>query len=273
MTLKKDYLGTLHDVLTRPALKDFEDLGGTFFTHPQDPTKQCLYIRTHPDSKVLAVGHTDYVMFTDEPQISMDQSKIKAPQLDDRLGCWVILSLLPFNIPKDKPYDILLTDCEECGKSTGVLFNPPEGKQYNWMFQFDRRGTEVVMYDYETKDLKALVEKYGFKVGNGSFTDIAVMDQLGCAGFNVGTAYYSEHSKECHGNMPELIQQVARWKKFYSEQYDTHLIGDMVKAKQARERKTDWLYAYVKEEKKGDVVADKNSPFSWNPTQNVGTGP
>jgi hypothetical protein len=188
-----------------------------------------------------------------------DASGVKAPQLDDRLGVWTILAALPQCLPlKDMPYDILLTSNEEIGKSTGVLFNPPEGKQYNWIFEWDRRGNDVVMYDYKTKELEKLLEAHHFKVGWGSFTDIGVLDFLGCAAFNFGTCYYGEHSKDCHADIPLLIKQIGLFKDFYINNYNTHLVGDQEEAKKARVRKTTYLY----DAPKGNVQADNKAPFT-----------
>lgn len=259
MSVKPDYLCTLYDIVTREKLEDFYDLGGTLISHPEVPNKKCLYIRTHPDSKVLAVGHTDHVKFTHNPKLSIDKSRIKAGQLDDRLGLWVILSLLAGNLPKDMHYDVLLTDCEETSSTTAALFDPPEGKQYNWIFEFDRHGSDVVMYDFETKELKELLKSYDFEVGRGSFSDIAVMDRLGCAAFNFGTCYHNEHTDNCHADLRELVVQCGKFRKFFTEQYNNHLIGDTEAAKKARGSRTSWMYP----EKKGDVAitGGKSAPF------------
>ncbi len=48
--------------------------------------------------------------------------------------------------------DVLLTTGEEMGQSSAAYFDPGE-KKYNWMFQFDRGGTDVVTYDYGDKSL------------------------------------------------------------------------------------------------------------------------
>ncbi|MCP6726064.1 hypothetical protein NL526_28810, partial [Klebsiella pneumoniae] len=67
---------------------------------------------------------------------------------DDRLGLYYIMEILPslgINV------DVLLTTDEEIGQSSASEFKKAEGKQYNWMFMFDRHGYgNVVMYQYET---------------------------------------------------------------------------------------------------------------------------
>lgn len=213
-------------------------MGGEIQYDPNKKEDQCIFIKRSEASKVLAVGHLDYVesAYTD-PMISVDGTKIQCGQLDDRLGVWTITKLLPDYIPADMPYDILLTDQEECGKSTARLFLPENNYQYNWIFEFDRKSTEVVMYDYRTAELDKLLEEVGFKVGTGSWTDIRELARLNCAAFNIGTAYYGEHKKECYANLPELISQVTKFIKFYKAHYNTHLLGDQKKALEGMQSK------------------------------------
>ena len=92
-------------------------------------------------AKVLAVAHLDYVGWT-HPYFTRHGRRINAMQLNDRLGAWVILDLLhDLGLDPDK-YDILLCDMEEVGDSTAQFFKPK--KQYNWIFEFDRAGTDFV---------------------------------------------------------------------------------------------------------------------------------
>src|SRR5687767_14937641 len=86
---------------------------------------------------VLAVAHLDWVMRR-KPMLSK-QGIIQCPQLDDRLGVWVILDVLP---AIGVQVDVLLTDSEEVGASTAGYFIPK--KDYNWVFSFDRAGMDVV---------------------------------------------------------------------------------------------------------------------------------
>lgn len=219
-----------------------------FYASETRKDEEFLYARTHPDSKILAVAHTD-VQGTGitAPQLSYDRKLVKARQLDDRLGVWLLLHYLPTVLPKDQPYDILLTDNEERGRSTAMYFNQPEGKQYNWIFEFDRRGTDVVMYDYETPELKNLLKAYGFEVGVGSYTDICMLSHLNCAGFNFGTAYHNEHSNDCWADFSKLFEQVNRFIPFYSEWYNKRFKHDH---EAAEKKKNTKLYGYNYTQKK-----------------------
>ncbi len=114
--------------------------------------------------------------------------------------------------------DWLLTTDEEIGQSTAEDFETE--KAYNWTFQFDRAGTDVVMYDYETPDLVELVEKAGARVGQGSFSDICYLEHLGCAGFNWGVGYEDYHSPRSHAWLEDTFRMVARFAKFYNANKD-----------------------------------------------------
>lgn len=222
------------------------------------PDKHYLYCQTDPDSKILAVAHTDVHGHITMPKMTYDRKLVLARQLDDRLGCWMITNYLRSVLPHDQPFDILLTTDEEIGASTAKYFTCPEGKQYNWMFEWDRRGTGVVMYDYETPELKALLECYNFKVEKGTFTDICYLSNLGCAGFNFGTAYYGEHSNDCYANMEQLFQQVDKFIPFYSEWYGKKLQHDHEAAYEANMRKING-WNWKDDKKKGDTKTGDDS--------------
>jgi len=234
MKLTKMQIDTLYDTIMRKDLRSFTDFGGELLFDPGDKSREALFIPGSKDAKVLAVGHTD-VRLTATPKMTMDTLKVVCPQLDDRLGVWIILHILRSNVPKDMPYDILLTDNEEIGDSTADLYLPK--KKYNWMFEFDRKGTDVVMYGYKNKELEDLLGTYNFEVGFGSFTDICQLDRLGCAGFNFGTGYHDEHTLKCHANLKDTAKMISKFLIFYKDQYNNHLKGDLAGAKSKRRNK------------------------------------
>lgn len=165
-------------------------------------------------SNVLAVAHCDSVdcglrRFKQRGEIVYNTS------LDDRLGVHVILDILPSRgiLP-----DVLLTDDEEIGASTAQLFVPD--KEYNWMFQFDRHGTDAVCYDYE--EMEPFIELF-FRLGMGSFSDICWLDHLGCGGLNIGAGYHNEHSRNSFANLRHTAEQVARFERFWDCLADTHI--------------------------------------------------
>lgn len=167
---------------------------------------------------VIGVAHMDHVKFWSKPKIVKEKKEIWCPQLDDRLGIWVLLDLLPhFGVQTD----ILLTDSEECGRSTAKDFNTD--KKFNWMYQFDRRGTDTVLYGYDSDENRARLEAHDLTTGWGSFSDICSLEHLGCSGWNVGTGYYNEHSDNCHAKLQETYFQALKFAQFFNEHKDTHI--------------------------------------------------
>lgn len=160
---------------------------------------------------------------------------IVCPQLDDRLGAWVCMDVLPrFGIT----CDVLLTTDEERGASTAKTFKPPKGKQYNWIFSFDRAGTDAVTYQYDDDDWEKALRNSGFKVGHGSYSCIASAEHLGVCGVNVGVAYYENHTKHSFALVDRLWSQIECFKTFYDTHRDTRFKFERWTAGRSV---TDWL--------------------------------
>jgi hypothetical protein len=171
-------------------------------------------------------------------------------QLDDRLGAYLILDYFK---QAGMQYDILLTEGEEFGMSTARYFKTD--KQYNWMFSFDRRGRDCVLYQFEDKDTKELVERYGWKVSMGSFSDLRMLSDLGCKGFNFGCGYDDNHSVMSHANEADLLYSIRCFARFYNDLANTYLFHDPEKEIRLYKRQ-GWMYgeedyewgAYYKQE-------------------------
>ena len=171
-------------------------------------------------SQILAVAHLDTVQKDGTCRI-IDTAAgllVTSGKLDDRLGAYVILDLLP---KMGINCDILLTTNEEMAQSTARYFDPP--KDYNWMIEFDRGGTDVVMYQYESDDMVKLVEECGARVGTGSYSDIADLDDLEVVGFNWGVGYQEYHSARSHAWLEDTFRMVARFEKFYNANAERYL--------------------------------------------------
>lgn len=191
---------------------------------PLDPrSRDRFYWYQDNGSKVLAVAHLDNVQ--DDPTCQVIDTAagplVVSGALDDRLGAYVILDLLP---RLGITCDWLLTTDEEIGRSTASDFaDDYEGKDYNWIIEFDRGGTDVVMYQYETPEYVGLVEDAGARVGMGSYSDIADLDDLGCAALNWGVGYEDYHSPRAHAWLNDTFKMVARFVQFYKANAETHL--------------------------------------------------
>jgi len=201
---------SLHNRLTQ-NIEDFATMGDTVVT-VDGP-----YTHIDRGSPVLAVAHLDWVAFNSSPTYN-EKGIFDCPQLDDRLGAWVILDLLPH---LGVTPDILLTDSEEVGRSTAQYFDT--SKQYNWMFEVDRRGEDAVMYQYESPELEDRLLSCGWDVGSGSFSDISYLEHLGCQGVNFGAGYYNEHTQGCYATWKSVRRNVERILRFFKEFEQVHM--------------------------------------------------
>jgi hypothetical protein len=203
-----------------------------------------IYIK-HENAKVLAVAHIDTVV---DPRKSFNFNIfhrngvriVKTPTLDDRLGVYTILKLLP-SIYGNEWADILITEGEETGRSTAKQFKTD--KEYNWIVEFDRNGSamleetdrgnkkgrylvgnDAVLYDFGTdaKEFRAALVDAGFKnLGTGSFTDISAMQDLKVKGFNVGVGYHDNHSTKAYFFPVEYARSINLFMNFYNKYKDT----------------------------------------------------
>lgn len=208
----------LIDICERDQM-EFSDYATRYELEPDrfDGHERFFYFADN-GSDVLAVAHLDSVQMDRLCQITNTAAGLLATSgaLDDRLGVYVILEMLP---KLGIVCDWLLTTDEEICSSTAEDFFPE--KSWNWMISFDRGGTDVVMYNYETKELCGLVEDAGAQVGKGSFSDICQLEHLGCAGFNWGVGYQDYHGARAHAWLEDTFRMVARFVKFYRANADT----------------------------------------------------
>lgn len=201
-------LDVLRAICKAPIETIMEDLGGQIVTDGRGDK----YAYKDNGSRILAVAHLDTVQ--DAPTWGVvrleDETLVFSPQLDDRLGVYTILHILPiFGIN----VDILFTENEETGQSTAQDFELPEGKKYNWIVEFDRCGTDAVTYDF---DWENIVQKF-FKVGRGSYSDIAYLEDLGCMALNVGIGYENEHSTRAYFVIESYIEQIEKFVHFHKK--------------------------------------------------------
>lgn len=173
-------------------------------------------------ANTLAVAHLDTVVDHIERQCNFvdceDGTVVFSGALDDRLGANIILDWLPKLGIK---HDWLLTLGEEWGASTAYYFEPP--KEYLHMIEFDRGGTDVVMYEYEDKETADLVRDAGAKVGVGSFTDICYLDHLEVKGFNWGVGYQEYHGPRGHAFLEDTFSMLRKYLTFYAMVEDEYL--------------------------------------------------
>ncbi len=191
---------------------------------PHEDGSARFYYHVDNGADVLAVAHLDHVQ-PDATAHVVDTAAgplAVSGALDDRLGAYVILELLP---RLGVVCDWLLTTDEEIGGSTADEFDTL--KPYDWIIEFDRGGTDVVLYQYETTELVELVEAAGADVGIGSYSDICSLDHLGCAALNWGVGYADYHSAKSHAWLNDTFRMVARYLRFHRDNAGTLLAHDL----------------------------------------------
>lgn len=164
----------------------------------------------------LIVAHCDTVKDGGEKGDTADRVskyRIRSLALDDRLGCAIMVAILVSRHPLSQ-CAFLVCDDEEIGQTSAKVFK--QSISPNWMVELDRRGEDVVCYDYESTLFSGLLRHVGFRVGSGSFSDISSLDDLGCVGFNMGVGYHDEHSEDCYCDLRQTFRQFRRLERFYS---------------------------------------------------------
>lgn len=211
-------IATMHE-------SDFESAFGLSRTevrepmgHDDDGTFYLYRPSTGEDNRILAVAHLDTVIHHADRQCGFletaDGEVCYSGSLDDRLGAYTILDLMP---KLGIEFDVLLTTGEEQGMSTAEFFDTPVDRAYNWMIEFDRGGSDVVAYQYEDNVLRAMVRESGTYMGQGSFSDISYLEHLGIKGLNWGVGYRDYHGPRGHVWMDEYVQMMAHFLSFHAD--------------------------------------------------------
>lgn len=216
----------------------------------RQPAPHDYYYFQDNGSDILAVAHLDSC----EQFVRFDSAEtaagtvIYSGSLDDRLGAYVILELMP---KLGITCDILLTTGEELGRSTAAFFEPPHDRQYNWIIQFDRGHQggngwggfgDVVMYDFETPEYRRMVQACGVKVGMGSFSDICMLENLGCAAFNWGVGYRDYHGPKSHVWLDDLVTMVEAFVYFWDTHHNDYLPHEIAPVYVAEPKHRDWKF-------------------------------
>lgn len=194
----------------RPTMLERRHVGSDFYYYQDN------------GSQILAVAHLDTVVDHEERTANFVNTEagpvVFSGALDDRLGAYIILDLLP---ALGIQFDVLLTVGEESGQSTAEDFYAE--KDYHWMIEFDRGGTDVVMYQYEDDEIVQLVRDTGAKVADGIFSDISYLEHLGIKGFNWGVGYQDYHGPRSHAFLEDTVEMVAYFLRFHVANKDVPL--------------------------------------------------
>lgn len=187
------------------------------------------FIFNDTGSKVLFVAHLDSVMKDREHfnRIGTEEGRVivQSPVLDDRLGAYSGLVLLPEHLGENC-FSILLTDNEEINGSTAEHWMKSIGKDYigkfNWVVEVDRMGAnDCAMYAHvDNKENRELVKLYGWQPTHGSFTDICNLYPLGVLGMNISCGYENYHAKGAWMDVRSYVKNMARLMWFFEENKD-----------------------------------------------------
>ena len=69
----------------------------------------------------------------------------------------------------------------------------------------------------------ATLREAGFAVGQGSYSCIAELENLGCCGMNFGCGMYDYHSEGAYCDLAALARQLRRFSAFYRKYSATSL--------------------------------------------------
>lgn len=238
------------DMTVDDVLEIVEPQNYLYFKEKQEDAHQ--YVLAHRDngSRVLGVVHLDTVI--QESEFAVGRSRIYGSKFDDRLGLYTLLYHLPqkFGIS----LDLLLCDNEEKGASTARYWDRVVSKEYNWIVEFDRPGTDNVCYQFTSPKWCERWENFGFHFGIGSYTDIVEMDNAGVKAINVGVGYYSSHQINSYMTPAFYTKQIERFSRFYDQFAERRFPHSPVGEWQNEASATDyefhnWMYEAVAEKK------------------------
>jgi hypothetical protein len=194
-----------------------------------------FYLYRDNGADVLAVAHLDTVGMYWERTANFVETEsglvVFSRALDDRLGAYIILELLP---ALDITCDWLLTVGEESGRSTASFFE--SDKEYHRMIEFDRGGTDVVAYQYDCEEQRRLVRMVGARMEEGIFSDICYLEHLGIKGLNWGVGYRDYHGPRAHAYLEDTFEMVEKY-------VDFHELNEGEAMPHQRDTRTHWRYS------------------------------
>lgn len=210
-------------------------------------------------SKILAVAHLDTVQ-SDRTTRVLDTDRglrVESGALDDRLGAYVIAELLP---ALGIECDLLFTVGEEKGRSTAAFFDPARhgDREYNWIIEFDRGGTDVVLYQYEDETLRTRIESTGVRVEQGIFSDISFLEHVGVKAMNWGVGYHDYHSMNGYAWLNDTFHMVDAFIEFLNEWSEVRM---------PHEQRADdaWWLGYRRESGCNEYGGWDYGDYAWEP--------
>ena len=180
------------------------------------------FILVRGQAPVMLVAHLDTVHAEPVREIckTADGNILMSPQGiggDDRCGCFALVKI--YKSAQVKPW-LLFTCDEEIGGVGAKAFChshkqkqlPKEIDSLKFIVEIDRRGAnDAVFYHCANTDFEAYITGKGFKVAQGSFSDISLIaPELGIAAVNLSSGYYYAHTLHEFINRKELDETIGK---------------------------------------------------------------
>ena len=180
------------------------------------------FILVRGQAPVMLVAHLDTVHAETVREIckTADGNILMSPQGiggDDRCGCFALVKI--YKSAQVKPW-LLFTCDEEIGGVGAKAFChsrkqkqlPKEIDSLKFIVEIDRRGAnDAVFYHCANTDFEAYITGKGFKVAQGSFSDISLIaPELGIAAVNLSSGYYYAHTLHEFINRKELDETIGK---------------------------------------------------------------
>ncbi len=194
-----------------PYFKRKSDILAMFPMHQvHNQIKRERYVYVDNGAPSLLVAHIDTVQ---TPRLD---SANRGAGFDDRLGVY-----LGHTLATERPdlFDLLLTDYEECGRSTAEFFEPTHA--YRLVVGLDREGDDYVDYGLASDELRDALARDGFIRGVGSYSDVCIMGHVRCNKFNVGLGIAGSHSAHSTFDQGVFERQTRRLMAFVERHRDT----------------------------------------------------
>jgi hypothetical protein len=197
---------------TEYELKSFlkDEFNKMFPNADYDESENYLFIRNY--GKVLVVSHLDVVYewgkVGGNTDIRIESNRIWSVNGiggDDRAGVQVLWWLAEHGFK----VDYLFTLGEENGCIGAKEFKDRYiGKDLECyaMIEFDRKGDDFVLYQYEDEDWEEYIRKVTGRIkGKGTGSDIKYLSELGVMGVNLGVGYFNNHKGESEYVLIDLM--------------------------------------------------------------------
>lgn len=215
------------------------------------------FIMAEGDIPICLIAHLDTV-FKRTPNMNnffydSDKDVLWSPGgsgFDDRVGVYCILQILKKGY---KPH-IIFTDGEEIGGiGAEELINHYQNPPFDCkaLIELDRANSnDAVFYNCDNLEFEKYIEKFGFKIDIGSFTDISIIAPVWkIAAVNCSVGYYLEHSvaeylkcNETDATINRIVKILLKHESMPYFKYIPYILDSSIHCTFCNERDINKLY-------------------------------